>query len=208
MPYSFRRFLEEITIEKAPGPSTTFSIFHVLLAIEFIAEKPIGRNKLAKNLKVGEGAIRTIIDRLKEAELIMTSRAGCALTKKGLSLWKEYTSVLKKIEIGKSELTNASHNYAVLIRNQGHQLKSGMEQRDAAVMAGAKSATTIVYKEGRLTIPSVSDNVAKDFPKATTQINKLLKPEEKDVVIVVGADSSEKAKHSALAAAWTLLDSH
>lgn len=200
--------MEEITSEKAPGPSPTFSVFHMVLAIELIAKKPIGRNALAERLKVGEGAVRTIISRLRDADLVKTSKAGCSLTKKGVSVWKEYASILKKFEIGKSELTEADYNSVVLVKDRGHKLKAGMEQRDAAVKAGAKNATTIVYKRGCLTIPSVSENVDEDFPKAASQIFKLLKPDEQDVIIIAGADSSEKAEYGALAAAWTLLDNH
>lgn len=199
--------MEEITSEKAPGPSPTFSVFHIVLAIELIAKKPIGRNALAEHLKVGEGAVRTIISRLRDADLITTSKAGCSLTQKGLSVWKEYASILNKSEIGKSELAEADYNSVVLVRDQGHKLKAGMEQRDAAIKAGARNATTIMFKRGRLTIPSVSENVVKDFPKAASQI-KLLKPSEQDVIIIVGADSSERAEYGALAAAWTLLGNH
>jgi len=205
MPYAFKQVLEKITSEKAPGPSPTFSVLHLLRAIELISEKTVGRAKLAENLKVGEGAVRTIIDRLKGAGLVATSKAGCNLTKDGLRLLKEYKSVFeKKIEIGKNELTLAHYNFAILIKDCGHKVKSGVEQRDSAVIAGAKGATTIIFKKGRLAIPSVSDDVAKDFPKAADQILKLLHPKENDVVIIGSADTSEKAEYGALAAAWTL----
>lgn len=207
MPLSFKQILEKIASEKAPGPSPTFSLFHVLRAIELISEKPTGRNKLAKNLNVGEGAVRTIIDRLKEANLITVSKAGCALTKNGLRLWREYKSVFeKKVEVGKNELTLADYNFAVLVKDCGLKVKSGVEQRDAAVMAGAKGATTIILRKGRLVIPSVSDNVAEDFPKAANQIIQLLQPKENDVVIIASSNTLEKAEYSTLAAAWTLLN--
>jgi predicted transcriptional regulator len=207
MPYTFKQILEKIAGEKAPGPSTTFSLFHILNAIEIMAKQPIGRGMLAENLKVGEGAIRTIINRLQKAGLIATSKAGCVFTKKGLSLWKEYKSIFKeKIEIGKNELTLAEYNFAILVKNHAHKVKSGIEQRDAAVMAGAKSATTLLFKGQRLLIPSVSNNVAKDFPKAANQILKLLKPEENDAIIIVSASSPEKAQYGTLAAAWALLN--
>jgi predicted transcriptional regulator len=206
MSHTFKQILEKIAGEKAPGPSTTFSLFHILSAIEIIAKKPIGRAMLADNLKVGEGAVRTIINRLQKASLIATSKAGCVLTKKGLSLWKEYKSIFEeKIEIGKNELTLAEYNFAILVKNHGHKVKSGMEQRDAAVMAGAKSATTLLFKGKRLIIPSVSSNVAEDFPKAANQIFRLLKPEENDVIIIGSATSPEKAQYGTLAAAWALL---
>ncbi|MGQ9507164.1 MAG: DUF4443 domain-containing protein [Candidatus Bathycorpusculaceae bacterium] len=207
MSYTFKQLLEKIAGERAPGPSPTFSLFHVLNAIEIMAKQPIGRGMLAENLKVGEGAVRTIINRLQKAGLIAVSKAGCVLTKKGLSLWKKYKAIFKeKIEIGKNELTLAEYNFAILVKNHGHKVKSGMEQRDAAVMVGAKSATTLLFKGRRLIIPSVSSNVADDFPKAANQILKLLKPEENDVIIIVSANTPEKAEYGTLAAAWTLLN--
>jgi Mn-dependent DtxR family transcriptional regulator len=96
-----RRFFEGIVAEKVPGQSLKFSVFHMLLAIELVAEKPVGRSKLAPELNVGEGAVRTIIGRLKNAGLITISKAGCSLTKDGLNLWKEYSSIVKKAKIGK-----------------------------------------------------------------------------------------------------------
>lgn len=207
MSSKFKQLFERITSEKAPGPSPIFSTFHMLLAIELIAGRTIGRNKLAENLKVGEGSVRTIIGRLKDAGLITTSRAGCFLTDKGLKLWKEYKSIFKKkVRITKSELALADYNFAILIKDCGRKAISGMEQRDAAIMAGAKSATTLLFKRGRLIIPSVSNDVVRGFPKAASQIVTLLEPEENDVIVIGSADSLEKAEYGALAAAWTLLD--
>jgi predicted transcriptional regulator len=209
MPYTFKRLLEQITSEKAPGPSPSFSMFHLLRAMELISEKTIGRSKLAENLDVGEGTVRTIINRLKDADLVATSKSGCALTSEGLRLWRDYKSIFKKkIEIGKNELTLANCSFAILIKDRGHKVKSGVEQRDAAVMAGAKGATTIMFKEGRLKIPSVSDDVAKDFPNVANQIVRLLKPEENDVIVIGSADSLGKAEYGTLAAAWTVLNDY
>jgi predicted transcriptional regulator len=207
MSHKFKQLLEKLSSEKAPGPSPSFSMFHLLHAIELISEKTIGRSKLAENLKVGEGVVRTIINRLKDADLVVTSKSGCALSSRGLRLLREYKSIFKKkIEIGKNELTLADYNFAILIKNRGHKVRSGVEQRDAAVMAGAKGATTIMFKEGRLKISSVSDDVAKDFPDAANQIVRLLEPEENDVIIIGSADSLGKAEYGTLAAAWTVLN--
>ena len=207
MPSSFKQILQKVTGEKAPGPSPAFSVFHVLRAIELLAEKTIGRSRLSEELKVGEGTMRTIISRLKDADLIKTSRLGCILTGKGLKLWDEYKKVFrKKIKIGENELTLADYNFAILVKNCGNKVESGIKQRDAAVMVGANGATTIILKEGHLIIPSVSDDVAQDFPKAADQIVRLFQPEENDVIVIVSGDSSEKAEYGALAAAWTFVD--
>ena len=207
MPHTFKQTLKKITGEKAPGPSPSFSIFHMLRAMELIAETTIGRSKLAEELEVGEGTIRTIISRLKDSGLITTSKLGCTLTSKGLKLWKEYKAVFKKkVKIAKNELTLADYNFAILVKNHGHKVQSGMEQRDAAIMVGARGATTIMYKEGRLVIPPVSNNVAEYSTKWANQMVRLLQPEENDVIVIGSADSLVKAEYGALAAAWTLID--
>lgn len=206
MPLDLKQSLEKLAKEKAPGPSPSFSTFHFLLAIELIAEKPIGRNKIAHELGIGEGATRTLIRRLKEEGLTSISKAGCTLTKKGLELWKEYGSIIKKTRIEKNELTFAEYSFAVLVKKSGHKVRTGMEQRDAAIVAGARGATTILFKKGLLVFPAVDRNLKKDFPKASNQIARLLKPREDDTIIVVSSDDLAKAEHGALAAAWTLVD--
>ena len=61
-----------------------------------MSQKPLGRNKLAEKLNVGDGAVRTIISRLKDAELIETSKEGCNLTKKGSEVWRKFEEIFPK----------------------------------------------------------------------------------------------------------------
>jgi predicted transcriptional regulator len=207
MPSQFKKFIESLASPKGPGPSTTFSMFHIFYALELMAEKPIGRTKLAEKLNVGEGAIRTIIGRLKDAGLIVTSKEGCNLTDKGFSVWKRLEKVFpKRIKIEKTPLTISEYNYAFLVKNKGHRIKSGIAQRDAAIMGGAKRAVVIVSKNGHLIIESVSNSIEKDFPEAANKIFQGLKPEDNDVIIIAGADNLLKAKRGAFAASWVLLD--
>jgi predicted transcriptional regulator len=207
MTFKSRAFVESLAHQKAPGPSTTFCVFHIFNALELMSEKPIGRNKLAEKMGVGEGAIRTIIKRLKDAGLIVASKTGCSLTPKGLSLWKEFEEIFpKRVEIEKNELTSSEYNYAFLIKNSGQKVKSGIEQRDAAIVAGARNVIAIVDKRGNLAIDAVSVNIEKNFPNVTNQIFKKIKPKDNDVIIIAGADSPLKAKHGAFHASWTLLD--
>ncbi len=204
---AFKQFVENIANQKAPGPSTLFTASHVFFALEMMAEKPIGRNKLAKKLEIGEGTVRTIVNRLKNCGLIVTSREGCSLTSKGLAIWKKFEKLFpKRDEIGKTELTNSEHNYAFLVKNSGHNVKSGIEQRDAAVVAGAKGAVIIVSKQGHLMIESVSNRLEQKFPAAADKILKTFQPANNDVIVLVGAEASGKAKQGAFAASWTLID--
>ncbi len=207
MPSKVKNLLEKIVGEKAPGPARTFSIFHVLRAIELVSEKPLGRGKLAQELRVGEGAVRTLINRLKKAGIVSTSKAGCQLTVKGLKLFEEYRKIFRRrAKIGKTKLMPTPFNSAILAKNCGDKVKLGIEQRDAAVMVGAKCVTTIIFKNGRLIIPSVCDDLSRDYPKIAEKLIEVLQPEENDVIVVAGANSLESAEYGALAAAWTFFD--
>ena len=207
MTSQFKRFIKSLASPKGPGPSTTFSMFHIFYALELLAKKPIGRNKLAKKLNVGEGAIRTIISRLKETGLISTSKKGCILTDKGVTIWKSFVKVYpRRAEIGKTALTTSKYNYAFLVKDKAHKVKSGIDQRDAAIMGGARRALVIVSKNGRLIIESVSNSIEDEFPEAASEILEKLIPEDNDVIIIAGADNPLKAKRGAFAASWVLIE--
>ena len=206
MTSQFKSFIESLASPKGPGPSTTFSMFHIFYALELMAKKPIGRKKLAEKLNVGEGAIRTIISRLKDAGLIVTSKEGCTLTDKGLRVWKNFVEFFpKRVGIEKTALTTSEYNYAFLVKNRGHKVKSGIDQRDAAIMGGARRALVIVFKNDRLMIESVSNSVENDFPEAANKLLKDLNPEDNDVIIIAGSDSPLRAKRGAFAASWVLI---
>ncbi len=206
MATSLKKFIQEIAGKKAPGPSTSFTVFHIFYALELLSQKPLGRNKLAEKLNVGDGAVRTIISRLRSADLIETSKEGCSLTKKGLETWRQFEQVFpKRVEIPKSELSQSEFNFAFLVKNSGNKVKSGIDQRDAAIIAGARKALVTVFKDGHLRIESVSDHIEKDYPSAAAQILQMLTPQDNDVIIIAGADSALRAKRGAFAASWSLL---
>ena len=202
-----KEILNSLIKEKAPGPALTFTLLHLIKALELMAEGPIGRGKLAKSLGIGEGTVRTIIKRLKDSNIIEISREGCHLTSFGRKLWEKFKKkVPKKVFLEKNEFSLAQYSVAVLVKGCGSKVRTGMKQRDAAIMVGADGATTLVVKGKKLIIPGVSDNIAKDYPVAYKQIVKLLNPEQNDVVIVGTAKTREKAEYGALAAALTLLE--
>ena len=205
---TFKTVFGTIAAEKAPGPSATFSILHVILALQAIDEESLGRIKLAERIGLGEGAVRTIIGRLRDEDLIKVSKEGCSLTEKGKCLWKEYRCIFRKsIMIGMNKLTNSPHTAAILVRAVPLHVGSGIAQRDAAVRAGATSAVTMTFAKGKLRIPSVSDDLSKDFPEISRELIRLLQPKENDVIIVGSGDNSRAAEYGTLAAALTLCGS-
>jgi len=204
---SFKKALDALLLEKAPGPRPSFCVFDVIKAMELIAEKgSIGRGKIAEELQLGEGATRTLISRLTDSRLIAASKSGCSLTEKGVKVWNELKAILpRKFVMEKNELTFAAYGVALLVKGKGGKVKKGLEQRDAAVTVGAKGAATLVFKENRLILPMISTDVAKDYPVTFNQITHLTKLEENDVVIISSADQLKTAEYGALAAAWPLI---
>jgi predicted transcriptional regulator len=203
-----KKLLESLLEGKAPGPYLSFSIFHLIKALELIAtEGPIGRGKLSEELKTGEGAIRTLIERLRSTGLIAVSKQGCSLTEKGENLWSKMQLLFpQKVRLKPNELTLAACNVAIRVKDCGDKVSSGLEQRDAALLAGAKGAITLFFKEEKLVLPAISEDVAKDFPDAFKEITKHLLLEENDVVVVGSADAWDRAEYGALAAAWSLIE--
>jgi predicted transcriptional regulator len=206
MAVSFKKFMQQIAGKKAPGPSTSFTIFHVFYALELLSQKPLGRNKLAEKLNVGDGAVRTIISRLVDAGLVETSKEGCNLTEKGLEIWKQFEEIFpKRIEFPKSELVGSEFNFVFLVKNSGQKVVSSIDQRDAAIIAGARKALVIVVKGSHLSIESVSECIELQYPIAANLLVEELQPQNNDVIVIAGADSLLKAKRGAFAASWSLV---
>ena len=202
-----KEFLGDLMLEKAPGPNPSFTVFDMIRVLEIIAEKGSkARGKLSEKLGLGEGVTRTLISRLKDADLLFVSKGGCVFTEKGKKVWKELRAVLPcKVKLKKNKLTFAEYNVAVLVKGRSKKVEKGLEQRDAAVRARAKGATTLIFKGGRLILPTISTDLAKDYPKAFRQITRLMNLEENDVVIIGCGDHLKEAEYGALAAAWTII---
>jgi predicted transcriptional regulator len=204
---SIKVILEKLVPEKTAGPSPAFTVFDAIKMLETIAESgSIGRGSLSEKLGLGEGTTRTLISRLKKAQLMTTSRKGCVLTEKGTKVWTQIKALIPiMLRIEDNELTFAANNVATLVKNRAIKVNKGLEQRDAAVRAGASGATTLVFKDGRLILPTISNDVSKDYPKAFHQIIQLMNPTENDVVIISCGTSFKAAEIGVLAASWTLL---
>jgi len=196
----------EKLVEGQPGPTPSFTSTHLLELLLYLGrEAPVGRKKLSSTLKIGEGVIRSMLSRLVNASIVNVTNEGCVLTSKGMKIYKQISSIL--IEVGELDIEipwDQPHNYAVVLKKRSHLVKKGLEQRDAAIRAGAEAALVMTYINDELYMPGVSV-LSEERPDFASQIIEKIKPEEKDVIIIAGAKEYKKAKYGALAAAQTLL---
>lgn len=198
---SFRTALRRIVERSAPGRTPSFGEAHAIKALELASREGIGRAALSVKLGVGEGVVRTLIRHLREADLIEVTARGLTTSAKGESLLGEIHAVIQRVgEAPATEDTVGMHNYAVLVRGAAPRVRAGVEQRDAALLSGAKGATTIVYGDGSL-IPGMDrapDPALRDLIKGSN-------PKRGDVAIIGTADSSLSAELGALSAALGLV---
>ncbi len=194
---------------RAPGPAPSYFSAHVVVVLLTIGDVgAIGRHALAQRAGLGEGAIRTVIKRLKVEGLVKTRPQGCELTPKG----REAYSVVKRripliTELPRSELTVGREQVALAVKKKSEAVKSGIEQRDAAIRTGAAGATTYVIRGSKFHIPGSSTDCERDFPsKVWSKIRQELHPEDGDAVIVCGSEDKRVSLIGAVSAALTLLD--
>lgn len=194
----------------SPGPTPAFTAVHVSRALIVIGNQgPIGRIELSRRLGLGEGAVRTIIKHLAARNFVDAAKEGCVLTSRGMALYRSLRSKLSEIHpLNARQLALDQANAGVLVRSSGVAVRRGIEQRDAAIRAGATGACTLVYRNGKLVMPkgereewtlAPHDLLFKD-------LRKLFAPRDGDAIVIVGAPNIGLAEHGAMAAALTILD--
>ena len=203
------KVIEKVAEKLAPGRSPIFTEVHIVKALETVStEEAVGRIKLSKTLGLGEGVTRTLVKHLRNEGIIEISRSGIVLSVSGRELFSLLKSKIGgETEVPKSSLTVGSFNVAVLIRDEADVVTYGLEQRDAAIKAGASGATTLVFSHNRLAMPGTSEDVFQNIESIHDMLISNLKPKENDVIIIGSAEDRLTAELGAKAAVLELLKS-
>ncbi|HEV2225356.1 MAG TPA: DUF4443 domain-containing protein [Nitrososphaerales archaeon] len=200
--------LLEISERPIQGPPASFERAHLLLAFLTIGESGvIGRQSLAARSGLGEGAVRTVIKKLKEDGYAGTTTSGCYLTASGKRVFRSTQERFSPIvSLDGSKLTVGDSQVGVAVRGAARNLKAGLEQRDAAVKVGATGASTYIFKSGKFAIPGGSSDCEKDFPsKVWSMLREKLSPKNGDAVVLCGSRDETTAKLGALSAGLSLV---
>jgi len=190
----------------APGRLPSFAEAHVVMALEDISNVgTVGRLKLSKDLQLGEGETRTLVRHLKKEGVVEVSRSGISLSVAGRKLLSSLRAILsEQVEIPSSPLTVGRFNVAVQVKEMKNSVRYGLEQRDAAITAGAKGATTLVFTKNGLTMPGTGEVLSKTGSFIVAALSKL-NLKEGDVIIIGSADQRFKAELGVKTAALELL---
>lgn len=199
--------LQNIVSRKGSTKILSFSIPHVFKALQLLYREPyVSRMRFEKEIHIGAGAVKTLISHLKQEEIVESTRSGTFLTKKGQEFTKKILNVLpRECTLPKSSAFLGKYNHAILIKNYSTRIKSGIEQRDYAIMYGANGCTTMVFHKNRCAFPGDEKNCLINNKDIEKIILEKLCPENGDVILVTSASNlfvaEISAKNSAL---WTL----
>jgi hypothetical protein len=194
--------LDGIAEKIAPGRTPAYTAAQALKAMELISDIGGGRQQLAARLSIGEGSARTIIKRLNEGELIITNRGGMTMAKKGIRLLEEIHKEITTCEMTHTGFTVGRSDFAILVKSASGCVRYGVEQRDSALIAGAKGATTLVFDGEQFHIPGIELSPA---PELCNELKDKLNPKAGDVVIIGTADNLLHAEIGAISSALELL---
>jgi hypothetical protein len=171
-------------------------------------EGEIGRYRLAKMLGVPQGIARGVLARMKRDKLItVRHRAGTRASPRGLrvltaQMKREHLKLVMRSDQELLGLGSTSILFHVV--GPSRRLGQGIEQRDAAVKAGATGAVTFLFDGKTLRFPGVVESLSKRNPAAFEQLKNQLQMRRGDVVLIAFAGTWWDAARGGFAAVRTL----
>jgi DNA-binding transcriptional regulator LsrR (DeoR family) len=188
---------------KEYGPIHRFGDHHVYRALSFLSDgRRRGRRSLAEGIGIGEGSIRTILEFLRDKGFVDIKQTGIQITKGGRYFLEGIPIEVKRIPPSDSSLCDK--NVAVRIRSSMNMVGSGIQQRDAAIKAGAEGATTILFTNGSLMVPP-DYFLDENQPEYASILRRSFELKQGDVVVIGTANEWDDAENGAIAAALDLL---
>ncbi|VFJ14419.1 conserved protein of unknown function [Candidatus Nitrosocosmicus franklandus] len=203
--------LNSISSRYAPSRVLSFSPAHVFKTLQLInRERYVSRFLLVRELELGEGSIKTLIKHLKMEKMIITTNKGTTMSEKGAKIFEQLSKYIpSELEIPQSSISISKFNYAILLIYMSNAIRQGIEQRDAAIKMGAKGATTLIFENGKFSIPGSKYNVLRNEKSLELLLKDGLRPINNDVIIIGSDDSSLiLAELAAKAAALYTLENH
>lgn len=162
--------------------------------------KKIGRQEIAKELELGEGTVRTILETLKAEKLLDSTQKGHFLSKKGdETLNRIYGTLSMPRNVTLQGIYPNLKKIGVVVRNASN-LKEIYKLRDIAVKNGADGALILKF-ENRLYAPESG------YEQDYKELEKSFDFRNGDVLILAFSSEKRYAENGSLAIAVELNDS-
>lgn len=158
----------------------------------------MSRNSLKRQLGLGEGTIRSILDELKSKNLLVSTKHGHYLTEKGK---QEQQGLLKKMSVPK-QVKIPFYPGLVKIAAAVHTAKRrevGYKERDIAVRNGAEGSLLLQVRRGKLVLPGFSERYSFGMLEQEFALK------EHDIVIVAFAKKKHDAERAVIAVAQNFI---
>jgi len=170
---------------------------------------PIGRYRLKEMLGLSdrEGVVKRMLSDLQRSGYVSSGRPGSKLTVKGEKFLKQRLnaySIADVKDLSLQPLETGPTSFIVHLRGRAEAIISGMNERDAAVRAGALGATVLTFKNGMLSVPTVYHNLSSKYPDLAKRIYESFSLADGDALIVASAENQWRALEGVLAAAKAL----
>ena len=156
--------------------------------------KNIGRQDLAKELELGEGTVRTILEMLKSKNFLDSSKKGHFLSKKGSEILNQLFEIISAPKnIITQDIYPDLKKVGILVKNVP-SLRKLYKLRDIAVKNNAEGAIILKY-ENKLYAPE------SDYEIDYKGLEKYYDFNDGDVLVVAFANEKRQAENGALAIA-------
>ena len=175
------------------------NITEIMILTLLTKNKFLSRKTIAQELDLGEGVVRSVLEKLKDKNFINSIKSGHSLN-------FDINKLPKFSKINAGTLTLGTDNFAVLVKNSASKITNGMEQRDAAIKADTLGATTLIYDGNDLYLPADRDLLAKTYPTLVAELKDIFSFEKNDVLIIGTDNNKTNAEKAAWSAVLTLLE--
>ena len=156
--------------------------------------KNLGRQELAKELELGEGTIRTILDSLKSRGLLDSTKKGHFLSRKGEeALSQIYESISMPKNVIMQNIYPNSKKVGVIVRNAPN-LRELYSLRDTAVKNGADGAIILKF-HGKFYAPE------SEYEADYKELEQHFKLKGDDILVISFSNEKRNAENGALAIA-------
>lgn len=172
-------------------------------------EGVIGRYWLARMLGVSQGVARGILTRMRTRGLItIRPRAGAKASSKGL---RQLDGLMKRHHLRVAQrfdqeiLGLGPESVVFQVAGGSSRLGRGIEQRDAAIKAGATGAVSFLFDGKTLRFPGVAERVSRRSPTTFRHLKERLKMRKGDVILIAFGYTWWDAARGGFAAVKTLV---